>query len=987
MTEEKKSYSVLKAEAEKFFESELPELVKSANSHIQKPFEQWLKEVYKELISRKGEEGSYEVSIQLVREKLPSLKEALKSGAETTYVRFILDQLKQKISSTPENIKEDQPAERYESQADDSIRVQVLKKVKSLGRAFQKKPRQQNIPFRDLLTEEFLKDTRWLEIWLSESFKDISEILDLFLEKENPEAKPDAKGQDKTAEKFEVAVINDFEKHLELAIKRVESEEIFENRRFEEEISDLKERFTEKGERAGTIESKKPVFTFSRFGELTDKIEARNREVEETWNIFLESQIADLKVQNEIAQYGLIISDVQEKILQETHRYFRDYGYVPMENGVSSAKQIAKELEQSKSKNLSKKLIGTIRERLEKDVKEAILSPMRQHQEQQQVIARIQNITGDMQLELIRFSETMKLAEERQVELPNHKVKFDELQWRSLASRFITEKAIKKLRPAGLKFDQFISDMAAEVEETIQIVDVNLMAALESKAVDDEQESPFEIAHGGIQRAIIMFEKSIKTVREKQNEYEKVVKSDLPQTLNQLAETMLKRDYDMFELKDKALQVKQTATDWKSAFVKKWAKFAEQVELLWRFSSKKIEKWWGKTALFLGFKDESALSTSEKRSLAEYLAKAVIEVDLPFIYKRLFDDQFEIDERFYIPPKGLVNSIGNSLKDWENNLDANALIVGEKGSGKSTAIQLLIKNTFNKTGYKVNRLRFDQTFYTNEKLTEQVCKALNLNEASSIEEITDKINNRKKREIFIVENLHNAYVRNLHGFEALESFWSLMSSTKENLFWLVTTSRYSWKFFEKMSGADQYFSHITEADSLNKEEIERAIMTRHRATGYALKFEASQALKKSRALRKIIDDEEKTQEYLRENYFTRLSNISEGNLSIAIIFWLQSIESFDENVFNIKPLEIADVDKLEIPSRNVLFTLAAFVIHDRLTTDEVALALHQSSQTSNLMLNRLKSKGILVKTDDGYLMNHLVYRQVIRLLKRRNIIH
>jgi small-conductance mechanosensitive channel len=46
---------------------------------------------------------------------------------------------------------------------------------------------------------------------------------------------------------------------------------------------------------------------------------------------------------------------------------------------------------------------------------------------------------------------------------------------------------------------------------------------------------------------------------------------------------------------------------------------------------------------------------------------------------------------------------------------------------------------------------------------------------------------------------------------------------------------------------------------------------------------------------------------------------------------------------------VADVDKLEIPVRNVLFTLAAYVIHDKLTEEEMALALHKKVPECSLM--------------------------------------
>jgi len=106
-----------------------------------------------------------------------------------------------------------------------------------------------------------------------------------------------------------------------------------------------------------------------------------------------------------------------------------------------------------------------------------------------------------------------------------------------------------------------------------------------------------------------------------------------------------------------------------------------------------------------------------------------------------------------------------------------------------------------------------------------------------------------------------------------------------------------------------------------------------------------------------------------------------------MIFWLQSIKEFDNRRFVFRPLEVTDVDKLEIPSKEVLFTLAALVVHDTLTKNQMAKALHEEEAQSHLMLARLKTKGIVYRSSSGYNLNHLVYRQVVRLLKRRNIIH
>jgi hypothetical protein len=184
--------------------------------------------------------------------------------------------------------------------------------------------------------------------------------------------------------------------------------------------------------------------------------------------------------------------------------------------------------------------------------------------------------------------------------------------------------------------------------------------------------------------------------------------------LHQLADTMLRREYDKFEMQDKALQVKQRATDWKEWMDRYLSEFAEKSKLFWRFISQKLKK--GKIAVyrFLGFKDESALSSVEKRNLTEYLSRSSGQVTLPFIYKRLFDPDFEIDSRFYAAPKGLFTKVEIAYKEWKKGLDSNVILVGEKGSGKSTAIRFIKERYFNEES--IFNAQFDKTIYTEEQL-------------------------------------------------------------------------------------------------------------------------------------------------------------------------------------------------------------------------------------------------------------------------------
>ena len=388
---------------------------------------------------------------------------------------------------------------------------------------------------------------------------------------------------------------------------------------------------------------------------------------------------------------------------------------------------------------------------------------------------------------------------------------------------------------------------------------------------------------------------------------------------------------------------------------------------------------------YLGFQREQVISTREKRNLAEYLAKPGVPGDLPFIYKRLFDRNFAIDERFYVPPKNSFSLISDSYEQWNRKLSTNVAVVGEKGSGKTTLLRFAEDHCLNGASPPV--ITFDSTFTSEKELLNKLCGALGFKPVDTKEEFLEKVSRKKKRSVLVIENLQNAYVRYINGFNALEAFWVIMSSTMDKLFWMVSCSRYSWEYFKKISEADQYFSHVVFTDRLDESEIKEAILSRHKSSGYELYFEPDESLKSSRAYKKVLGDEGQSQEIVKTQFFTKLSKISEGNTSIAMIFWLQSIKEINSQRFVFRPIEVTDIDKLEVPSREVLFTLAALVQHDMLTREQTANALHQNVADSSLMLARLKTKGIVYSGQSGFSLNHLVYRQVIRLLKQRNIIH
>ncbi|WP_340105054.1 AAA family ATPase [Rhodohalobacter sp. 8-1] len=982
-----------------FIETDLTREIQAMRLSFRQPLREWFAGTRDELLRlKKDDEKYYERSVKYLADRLPNLKKIIESLESDSWHSQLEASIKKASKSLPEEMTEEQLPDHLNALEEDSFYVKAGKFLKRIKQKIDSKPPKRTVFVRQLFLENVAASDEWIKEFAATEYDECTMLLDLLLEKteqekegKSNEEELEEKKQSKKKTDFKFQIFVELEEHLHIAVQHLKQVE----QNNEQQVTRLLEPFAKK-----IISKSKIAGTF----QLSQKRPSAKEEIkldvasaesckkqQREWVRFLMSQFSDLKVQVEIAQYGFLASETKDEIANQTHEFFRDSFYIPIDNGIKAIESAMNEIGEMKASGKVGKKLDEVRLSLKDELDSRLLEHFQDAERVMSPVRHIQNLLSDLQAESRHFSDKLNLATRRESKYPVPAIDLDTIRWQSLAARFLNDEAVKKLDPTNQQFNQLFTQIKSAAEEAVQVVDVNIQAATEAPKNGDtaekseKEQAPLSISLEGLERAISSLEKAIKEVREKHDVYKEIVETRLPTALNSLAAIMLRRDFSQFELQDKALFVKEHALDWKQKLSSKWAILSDKVELGWRFAFKKIKLVSRFVAPYLGFKSEETISTKEKRNLAEDLAKPGAPSDLPFVYKRLFDRDFSIDERFYVSPSNGLGLVSGSFDQWSRGLSTNVAIVGEKGSGKTTLIRFVEKKCINDETPVV--LNLHQTFTEEKLLLKMMCDALGFKPVETTEEFIEKVQRKKNRSVIVVENLQNAFIRNINGFKAIEAFWVIMSSTMDELFWIVSCSRYSWDFFIKIANADQYFSHITYTDRLDEEEIREAIMTRHKSSGYELYFEPDESIKNSRAYKKLLGDEKESQELIRNQYFSKLYKVCEGNTSIAMIFWLQSIKEIDKQRFVFQPLEITDIDKLEVPSTEVLFTLAALVQHDMLDREQVAHALHQSVADSSLMLARLKTKGIIYEGSTGYKLNHLVYRQIIRMLKRKNIIH
>ncbi len=408
--------------------------------------------------------------------------------------------------------------------------------------------------------------------------------------------------------------------------------------------------------------------------------------------------------------------------------------------------------------------------------------------------------------------------------------------------------------------------------------------------------------------------------------------------------------------------------------------------LLIRFLSRKFRQIIVPVQTIFGFRIIDNRSAEKTVGLSTFLTETDEKIqELPRTYRELFDLDKQIKEELYVNASDNIRGAEKAYEAWKDDFPSSIAIIGEKGSGKTTLVNFLKEKVF--PSEEILDIKVDFTCWKMEQVLSLLGNKFEVDQANRPEAIVNAILAKEGKMVVTLEGIQNLYLRNINGFDALEALWLIISETKSKVLWVASCSRYAWDFLNKMSGIETHFSHHFTVDKLSPIQIQDLIIKRHTESGFKLRFEPDEQIRKSRNFKKRLNDPKELQAYLKEIYFEKLSDIAEGNASVASILWLRSITEIERRTLIISPVQTINLDALEVNKAETLFALAAIVFHDTLKTAELCRVLNLSLSQSRVLMSRLKSRGLLLEEEGGYFLNELVFRQLIRLLKKRNIIH
>ncbi|TRX54284.1 hypothetical protein FNH22_19400 [Fulvivirga sp. M361] len=537
----------------------------------------------------------------------------------------------------------------------------------------------------------------------------------------------------------------------------------------------------------------------------------------------------------------------------------------------------------------------------------------------------------------------------------------------------------KVARNVKVKTTTQISEILHQLTELDKIAEFNLASALSLFEEKDSKDDPRKIAFEGLQRTL----QKLEEIRESFRKMQQGVGEDLYNAVELFNKSLVKftNNENIFEIRVRIARAKaiEQSRALRDRVLEGIRNIFPTVARLSRIRYRKTTEFVHQVFKRYGISTESEAISTE---LADFLAETEHSINkLPFVYQRLFRAQPLEDENFYQTRPKEIRQLTTAYNNWMKKRFAASVVVGEKGSGLTTLFNFYLKELA--SSKEVIRISPASRVLRPNEIVAFFSKSLDQKFVSSAD-IVNYLNQGIKR-VIIVENIQRLYLKKVHGFEGLKQLIRMISLTSKNVFWIVGCTQYAWDYLDKTLGLSDHFGYVVKLDEFDNEQMVDMIKRRHKVSGYNMVFEPSGINMNSKKFKKL--SEEARQELLQKQYFNDLNKIAKGNASLALLYWLRSTSETSDNTISISCLRDIDFSFLKSYSPNKLYGLTQLLLHDGMSEDDFVQVTGRSSYDSRTVLHPLYEDGILVLENGFYCINPLLYRQVVTLLKSRNIIH
>jgi hypothetical protein len=339
-----------------------------------------------------------------------------------------------------------------------------------------------------------------------------------------------------------------------------------------------------------------------------------------------------------------------------------------------------------------------------------------------------------------------------------------------------------------------------------------------------------------------------------------------------------------------------------------------------------------------------------RANLDAVLSVGTLRRELPAIYQRLFQLAPVEDRRFLVGRDEELGGLEQAHKDWRDGQFAACLVVGARGSGKTSLLKCADKDLF--AAEEVLHSEFAGRLLSSDAMDDFLARLLNVPPGTDAKTALGE-----RRRVIILEELERTFLRKVGGFEAIRRLLYLVHATAHSTFWILALNDDAFRFLDASLNVGRIFSHRINAMSVMQSDLMNAIKQRHNLSGLRLEFAPpppdDERFKGIRGFFRGQEDPE-------ELFFSALYAQSGGIFRSAFELWCGSIERIEGGVVVMRqPLAPDFKDLMSEMTQQDHFVLNAIRQHGSLTAEDLSEVLLRDLEMCRVLLDRLQVMGVL----------------------------
>jgi hypothetical protein len=337
------------------------------------------------------------------------------------------------------------------------------------------------------------------------------------------------------------------------------------------------------------------------------------------------------------------------------------------------------------------------------------------------------------------------------------------------------------------------------------------------------------------------------------------------------------------------------------------------------------------------------------------------------------------DPRFLVGRDREMAAIEEARTFWESQRPVALIIVGERGSGKTSLINCAARRSL--ADLELIRGEFSQRLVTPLAMRQFLAELVGAGDPG---QLTQALAARKR--VIVIEELERSFLRQVGHYGAIRELQRLIAATCASTLWVLAINELAFQFLNAAVDLGPTFSHRINAGTATSADLRQAILLRHELSGLRLQFPPPAQTRRPagwfrRALASPQDSE--------SEFFELLARESGGVYRSAFDMWLGHIEGAQAGILYMKILESPDLGPVMGDlSQEELFTLLTIPQHGGLTAEEHAIIFQKTVDASRGVMDRLLAREIIEPDPGrpGFRVRPEAMRIVRETLYRKNLI-